>query len=84
MKLLYSEKGLIDMAGKFGKKEFENLSETLSLYEFHCGNNEEHDLSHSFNSKDGKVLYFVDTSSLNWSFIVPGSKSEELYKILCK
>jgi hypothetical protein len=83
-KLVYSEKGKIDTADKFGKKEFEKLSETLILDEFHCGHNEHRLLSLSFNSKDGKVLYSANNSSGVWGFMFPGDKNEALYKILCK
>jgi hypothetical protein len=83
-KLLYSEKGKIDTAKKFKKKELENLSEALRLEEFHCGHNEGRLLSLSFNSKDGKVLYFADNPSGIWGHIFPGDKQEPLYKILCK
>ena len=82
-KLVFTEKGVIDAAEKLGGK-YKTLSYVTMLNEVHCTDGRISLLSSAFYSKDGKVLSSFDYQATDWSFIVPESRGEALYEILCK
>ena len=77
-----TEKGVLDMVGKFGK-EYENLSHTISLWEINCSEQENRGLSLTHYDRKGSTIYSISSPS-DWNFIVPESITDSLYKEVCK
>ena len=82
-KIVYKEKGIIEMVEKFGKK-YESVSYSLAVVEFNCAEKQIQGLSLDDYSTDGKKLFASSHLKEKWSFAVPGSVSGSLYGILCK
>jgi hypothetical protein len=80
---VFTEKGVIEAVGKLGEK-YKTLSYVIMLDEVHCADGRIRPLSSAFYSKDGKVLSSFDYQATDWGFIVPESRGEALYEILCK
>lgn len=78
----YTEKGVRDYVEKLGKK-YENLSLSIVLWEINCIEKKSRFLSSISYDNKGGVIY----SSIfppEWSFIIPESMGEILYKEICK
>ena len=80
---IFTEMGIMEAAGKLGEK-YMTLSYAIMLDEVHCVDGKIRPLSSAFYSKDGKVLSSFDYQATDWTFIVPESRGEPLYEILCK
>lgn len=80
---IFTEEGVIEAVRKLGE-EYKTLSYVIMLDEVHCLDGRIRPLSSAFYSKDGKVLSPFDYQSTNWGFIVPETRAEVLYEILCK
>jgi hypothetical protein len=81
-KLDYTEKGVLGRVGKLGKK-FENLSHSINLSEINCVKKTRRLLSRTDYDNKGDVI-ISSPSPLEWTFIIPGSMAESLYKEVCK
>jgi len=82
-KWVFTEKGVIDAVERLGEK-YKTLSYVTMLNEVHCTDGRISLLSSTFYSKDGKVLFSFDYQATDWGFIVPETRGETLYEILCK
>jgi len=82
-KLVFTEKGVTDAVEKLGEK-YKTLGYVTMLNEVHCIDGRVSLLSSAFYSKDGKVLSSFEFQETDWRFIVPESRGEALYEILCK
>ena len=82
-KWVFTEKGVMDAVEKLGEK-YKSLSYVTVLNEVHCTDGRTSLLSSTFYSKDGKVLSSFDFQATDWGFIVPETRGEALYEILCK
>jgi len=78
----YTEKGVIGIVGRLGKK-YENLSYTISLEEINCVEKMIRTLSVTYYDNKGEVIFFY-SSPLEWDFIIPESNGETLYEEICK
>ena len=81
-KFSYTEKGVLNLVGKIGKK-FENLSFSIHLSEINCAEKRHHLLTSTDYDNKGSVIH-SDHSPSDWQFIVPESIGELLYKEVCK
>ena len=84
-KLVYTERGVIEMVKKFGK-HYENLSYSLELWEINCAEKKHRLLSITAYSVEGNILYTdqAGTRPPPWKIISRESVEESLYKALCK
>jgi hypothetical protein len=80
---IFTEKGVMEAARKLGEK-YKTLSYAIMLDEVHCVDGRIRPLSSTFYSKDGNVLFSFDAQATDWGFIVPETRGEALYEILCK
>jgi len=64
-------------------KDAANLSHTVSLEEINCLDKKTRSLSLTYYSKEGRVLY-NDSGESKWSYILPDSTWEILWKAVCK
>ena len=78
----FTEKGVLDVVGKIGKK-YKNLSYGIGLVEIDCVEKTIRNLSLTYYDNKGKVIY-SSSSPTEWDFIVPDSEGEKLYKEVCK
>ena len=78
----YTEKGVMDMVGSFGK-EYENLSHTIFFLEINCSKKKNRGLSLTHYDHKGSVVYSISSPS-EWRSINPESMAEKLYKKVCK
>jgi hypothetical protein len=78
----YTEKGVMDMVGSFGK-EYENVSHTIFFLEINCSKKENRGLSLTHYDHKGNVVYSISSPS-EWRSINPESMAEKLYKEVCK
>jgi len=78
----FTEKGVLDMVRKFGKK-YENLSRSIDLSEINCVEKTTRYLSKvSYDNKWGVI--YSSSSPQELDFVVPESLVENLYKEVCK
>ena len=78
----FTEKGVLDMVRKFGKK-YENLSHSIDLSEINCVEKTTRYLSKvSYDNKWGVI--YSSSSPQELDFVVPESLVENLYKEVCK
>jgi hypothetical protein len=82
IKFDYTEKGVMDWVGDFGKK-YENLSHSIDLTEINCIEKTIHSLSATHYDNKGGAIY-SDSSPTKLFFIIPESVGENLYKEVCK
>ena len=82
-KVVFTEEGVIDAVEQLGEK-YKTLSYVTMLNELHCTDGRICLLSSAFYSKDGKVLSSFEYQAGDWWFIVPETRGEVLYEILCK
>ena len=84
-KLVYTEKGVIEMVKEFGK-HYENLSYSLELWEINCAGKKHHLLSITAYSLEGNILYTnqAGVAPPPWRIISRESVEESLYKAVCK
>jgi len=73
----------MEAVGKLGEK-YKALSYAILLDEVHCVDGRIRPLSSAFYSKDGKALSSFDSQTADWGFIVPETRGEGLYEILCQ
>ena len=78
-----TEKGVLDMVEKFGKK-FENCEHTIIFYEINCLEKTIRTLSMVFYDNKGGWIGSSSDPSSKWDFIIPESTTEGLYKEVCK
>ncbi|MGD0406007.1 MAG: surface-adhesin E family protein [Candidatus Bathyarchaeia archaeon] len=84
-KLVYTERGVVEMVKEFGK-HYENLSYSLELWEINCAEKKHRLLSTTTYSVEGNILYTNQAGSRPppWKIISRESVEESLYKALCK
>ena len=84
-KLVYTERGVIEMVKEFGK-HYENLSYSLELWEIDCAKKKQRILSITEYSVEGSILYMNPAKSRPsaWKSISLESVGESLYKTVCK
>jgi hypothetical protein len=84
-KLVYTERGVVEMVKEFGK-HYENLSYSLELWEINCAEKKHRLLSTTAYSVEGNILYTNQAGSHSppWKIISRESVEESLYKALCK
>jgi hypothetical protein len=84
-KLVYTERGVIEMVKEFGK-HYENLSYSLELWEINCAGKKHRLLSITAYSLEGNILYTNQTGVAPppWRIISRESVGESLYKAVCK
>jgi hypothetical protein len=82
-KIVYTDKGIIDMVGKFGS-HYENLEYTLNLWEFNCLDKMSRLLTSISYSQKGEVLQSFNYDIAKWGFFPPDSIREALYEAVCK
>ena len=84
-KLVYTERGVIEMVKEFGK-HYENLSYSLGLWEINCAGKKHRLLSTTAYSLEGNILYTNQAGSRPppWKIISRESVEESLYKAVCK
>lgn len=82
VKVNFTKKGIIDYVGDSGEK-YENLSNCIILNEINCVEKMTHSLSRTCYDNKGEVIYSSHSPS-EWSFIIPESRGESLYKEVCK
>ena len=84
-KLVYKERGVVEMVKEFGK-HYENLSYSLELWEINCAEKKQRLLSITAYSEEGNILYTDQAGSRPppWKMIRRGSNEESLYGALCK
>jgi hypothetical protein len=80
---IFTEKGVMEAVGKLGEK-YKTLNYVIMLDEVHCVDGRIRPFSSAFYSKDGKLLSSFDYQATDWGFIVPETRGEALYEILCK
>jgi hypothetical protein len=80
---VFTEKGIMEAVEKLGEK-YKALSYVIMSDEVHCVDGRIRPLSLAFYSKDGKILSSSDYPAADWGFIVPETRAEALYEILCK
>ena len=78
----YKEKGVLGWVGKGGKK-YENLSHSNDLWEINCVEKKVRNMSVTFYDNRGDIIDSSNSPS-EWSFIVPESGGDLLYKEVCK
>lgn len=78
----FTEKGVMHLLEKFGEK-YQNLSHTIFLNEVDCIEKKLRNLSLTYYDKEGKVMWVHEKSS-EWQFLIPESRGEYLYEIICK
>jgi len=84
-KLVYTERGIIEMVKEFGK-HYENLSYSLELWEMNCAEKKHRLLSTTAYSVEGNILYTDQAGNRPppWKIISRKSVGESLYKTLCR
>jgi len=84
-KLVYTERGVIEMVKEFGK-HYENLSYSLELWEINCAGKKHRLLSITSYSVEGNILYTnqAGVAPPPWKIISRESVGESLYKAVCK
>jgi hypothetical protein len=84
-KLVYTERGVIEMVKEFGK-HYENLTYSLELWEINCAGKKHRLLSITAYSVEGNILYTNQTGVAPppWKIISRESVGESLYKAVCK
>jgi len=80
---IFTEKGVMEAVGKLGEK-YKALSYAILLDEVHCVDGRIRPLSSAFYSKGGKVLSSFDSQATDWGYILPETRGETLYEIICK
>ena len=80
---IFTEKGVMEAVEKLGEK-YKTLSYAIMLNEVHCIDGRIRPLSSAFYSQDGRVLSSFDSQATDWGYIVPETRSEALYEILCR
>ena len=83
VKLDFTDKGVIEMVGQFGK-DYQNISYELNQYEINCIDKKFRVSSVTRYSKDGKILLRVSRDQAEWISIPSASTSESLFKMVCK
>jgi hypothetical protein len=81
-RLVYTEKGVLGMVGKFGKG-YENLNYLKNLNEINCLEKKFRILSVFYCYNKESVINSIRFPS-EWVFVVPESIMENLYKEVCK
>jgi hypothetical protein len=82
-KIVYSEKGVIKAVKELGER-YKTASYSLDLSEIDCIEKKRNTLMLVFYAKGGSVISTEQLSETEWSFIIPGSMEEILYKAVCK
>jgi hypothetical protein len=82
-KVVFTEKGVMEAVEQLGEK-YKTLSYVTMLKEIHCPDGRICLLSSAFYSKEGKVLSSFKYQPADWRFIVPETRGEVLYEILCQ
>jgi hypothetical protein len=80
---VYKPKAINDMVEKHGAT-FWILHHSLILSEVHCAEKKRRLMSIDYYSKDGGFLSSRSISENDWTFMVPESIGESIYKVLCK
>jgi len=80
---IYTEKGVTEVVRESGRK-YENLRNTLTLWELNCSDKMMHVLQVTHYSSDGHTLLSVSRDTAKWEFIPPHSITEALFKEICK
>jgi tetratricopeptide (TPR) repeat protein len=83
VKAILSEKGVIDYVKRNGK-QFEKLSHVIFLKEYNCVEKKVNRLVFTEYSSDGAVLGSYQSKTEDWSFIIPGSIEDVMFKAVCK
>lgn len=78
----FTEKGITDMVVSFGPS-YKNLSFSMCLYEINCIEKMARILSLTYYDNKGGLIHTISSSS-EWTFIIPESIDESLYKEICK
>ena len=81
-KMNFTEEGVLDWVGKFGKK-YENLSHLKFLMEIDRAEKKSRRLSSTFYDNNGIVISSSYSPS-EWEFIIPDSVVDSLYEEVCK
>ena len=82
-KRVYKPKAINDMVEKHGATVW-ILHHSLILSEVHCAEKKRRLMSIDYYSKDGGFLSSRSISENDWTFMVPESIGESIYKVLCK
>jgi hypothetical protein len=82
VKHVYTEEGVMDMVGSFGKI-YENLSYSLILNEINCVEKKYRILSAYAKDNKGKVIHSSNDPT-SWDFLPPDSMGDRLSKEVCK
>ncbi len=78
----YTEKGVMDIAEKMGK-EFKKLEYSIILNEINCAENTTRFLSLNYFDNNREVIV-SGSYTTEWTFSVPDTIDESLYKEICK
>ena len=79
VKLLFTDRGIIQMVEEFGER-YQNLSEEIDTYEINCSEKKFRILSVTRTSREGEVILSVSRDGAAWTSMPKDSASE----ILCK
>ncbi len=83
VKLIFTDKGVIEMIEQFGK-DYQNISYELNDYEINCAGKKFRVSSVTRYSRNEKILFRVSRDEAEWTSIPPDSTSESLSKMVCK
>jgi hypothetical protein len=83
IKTVHTEKGVISIVAEYGSR-YENLEQSLGLFEFNCLDKMGRVLAQTHYSKSGKVIDSQQDNTAKWEFFAPGTNMEGLYKAVCK
>lgn len=78
----YTEKGVMDIVEKMGK-EFKKLEYSIILNEINCAEKTTRFLSLNYFDNNREVIV-SGSYTTEWTFIVPDTIDESLYKEICK
>lgn len=78
----YTLEGIIEMVDRFGA-DYQNLNESIILWELNCRSKEFCLLEATHYSKDGGIL-FTGKTKCEWDSIIVGTHFDFLYKAVCK
>ena len=79
----YTPEGIAKMVATFGA-DYQNLNESIILWELNCTSKEFRFLQVTHYSKDGGILLTGKMMKGEWDLIIPGTNFDFLYKALCK
>ena len=83
LRLVYSKDGVALQVKEQGKR-YEDLSYALILLEVNCAAEKNRVLQSTSYSRNENVISSNQSQQAEWSFIIPGSTGEILYKTVCK